>query len=135
VLDSLLGQMNVTDTTCGTGRLVDWYTGSACQKVMQHAPRRLYSTALSTKVPNFITLSKGNFTSCHSVSRLCCCLSVTEHIAVGKNGNRVSNTKRPLGKPTSRWKYNTIIDVREIVYGSVSTELIWLRMWTGGGLL
>jgi hypothetical protein len=41
---------------------------------------------------------------------------------------------RPLGRPRRRWKDNIKIDLREVGLG-VWTGSIWLRIWTGGGLL
>jgi hypothetical protein len=42
--------------------------------------------------------------------------------------------RRPLGRPRLRWENNIKMDLREVGWGA-QTGLIWLRIWTGGGLL
>ena len=42
--------------------------------------------------------------------------------------------KRPLGRPRSRWKDNTKMDLQEVGCGEWSGSR-WLRMWTRGGHL
>jgi hypothetical protein len=42
--------------------------------------------------------------------------------------------KRPLGRPKRRCEDNIKRDLREVGWGDW-TGLIWLRIWTGGGLL
>jgi hypothetical protein len=42
--------------------------------------------------------------------------------------------KGPLGRHRRRWEDNIKIDLRKIGW-VVWTGLIWLRIWTGGGLL
>jgi hypothetical protein len=42
--------------------------------------------------------------------------------------------KRPLGRPMHRWVANIKMDLQEVGWGP-STALVWLRIWTGGGLL
>jgi hypothetical protein len=42
--------------------------------------------------------------------------------------------KRPLRRPTCRWKDNIRVDLQEVGYG-VWTGLGWLRIETGGGHL
>jgi len=42
--------------------------------------------------------------------------------------------KRPLRRPRRRWEDNIKMDLQEIGWGT-RTGLIWLRVWTGGGLL
>jgi hypothetical protein len=43
--------------------------------------------------------------------------------------------KRPLGRQRRRWEDNIKVGLREICMEIVWTELIWLRIGTGGGLL
>jgi hypothetical protein len=45
-----------------------------------------------------------------------------------------SEGRRPLGRPRRRWEDNIKIDLREVGLG-IWTGSIWLRIWTGGGLL
>jgi hypothetical protein len=40
---------------------------------------------------------------------------------------------RPLGRPRRRWEDNIKMDLQEVGWGAW-TGLIWLRIWTGGGL-
>jgi hypothetical protein len=40
--------------------------------------------------------------------------------------------ERPLRRPRHWWVENIVVDLRDEV---ISTELIWLRIGTGGGLL
>jgi len=42
--------------------------------------------------------------------------------------------KRSLGRPRSRWKDNTKMDIQEVGCG-LWTESSWLRVGTGGGHL
>jgi len=42
--------------------------------------------------------------------------------------------KGPLGIPRRRWEDNIKLDLQELEWGSW-TELIWLRIGTGGGHL
>ena len=42
--------------------------------------------------------------------------------------------KRWLGRPRHRWEDYIKMDLWEVVWGAL-TGLIWLRIWTGGGLL
>jgi hypothetical protein len=42
--------------------------------------------------------------------------------------------RRPLGRPRRRWEDNIKIDLQDVGWGAW-TGLIWLRIWTGGGLL
>ena len=42
--------------------------------------------------------------------------------------------KRPLGRPRRRWEDNIKMDLQEVGWG-IWTELIWLRVGTGGGQL
>jgi hypothetical protein len=42
--------------------------------------------------------------------------------------------KRPLGRPRCRWEDNIKMDRGEIGFG-VWIRSIWLRIWTGSGLL
>ena len=42
--------------------------------------------------------------------------------------------KRPLGRPRRRWEDNIKMDLQEVGWGEC-TELIWLRIGTGSGLL
>jgi hypothetical protein len=42
--------------------------------------------------------------------------------------------RRPLGRPRRRWENNIKMDLREVGWGA-QAGLIWLRIWTGGGLL
>jgi hypothetical protein len=42
--------------------------------------------------------------------------------------------KKQLGRPRRRWEDNTKMDLQEAGWG-ICTELIWLRIGTGGGLL
>jgi len=42
--------------------------------------------------------------------------------------------KRPLGRPRRRWEDNIKINLQEVRWGAW-TGLIWLMIWTGGGLL
>jgi len=42
--------------------------------------------------------------------------------------------KRPLGKPRRRWEGNIKMDLQEVGWREW-TELIWLKLMTGGGLL
>jgi hypothetical protein len=49
-------------------------------------------------------------------------------LLVGKPGG-----KRPLGRPRCRWIDNIKMDLLEI--GLFWTELVWLRIGTGGELL
>jgi len=50
-------------------------------------------------------------------------------VLVGKLG-----AERPLRKPRRRWEDNIKMDLQEVGCGAW-TELIWLRIETGGGLL
>jgi hypothetical protein len=50
-------------------------------------------------------------------------------VLVGKPGG-----KRPLGRPTCRWKNNIKMDLQEVV-GVMGTGWSWLRIGTGGGHL
>ena len=51
-------------------------------------------------------------------------------VVVGK-----SDVKRPLGRRRCRCEDNIKMDLQEVECGEAWTGLIWLRMWTGGGLL
>jgi hypothetical protein len=42
--------------------------------------------------------------------------------------------KRPLARPRHGWVNNIKMDFREIGWG-VMAGLMWLRIWTSGGLL
>jgi hypothetical protein len=42
--------------------------------------------------------------------------------------------RRPLGRPRRRWEDTIKMDLREVGWGA-QTGLIWLRIWTGGGVL
>jgi hypothetical protein len=42
--------------------------------------------------------------------------------------------RRPLERPRVRWEDNIKMDVRGVGCGAWSGS-IWLRIWTGGGLL
>jgi hypothetical protein len=42
--------------------------------------------------------------------------------------------KRPLGRPRRRWEDNIKMNLQEVCWG-IWTELIWLRIGTGGGHL
>jgi len=42
--------------------------------------------------------------------------------------------KRPLGRPRHRWEDNIKMDLQEVGWGDW-TGLIWLKIWTDGGLL
>jgi hypothetical protein len=64
----------------------------------------------------------------------------TEHVAhVGKTRNPYRilvgkpEGKRPLGRPRLRWV--EIIKMDDRCDGAEWTGLIWLRMWSNGGLL
>jgi hypothetical protein len=46
---------------------------------------------------------------------------------------RKSEGKRPLGRPTRRWKDNIKMDLQEVGCGKVWTGSSWLRIETGGG--
>ena len=43
--------------------------------------------------------------------------------------------RRPLERPKRRWKNNIKITLRDVGRGWAWTGSIWLRIWTGGGLL
>jgi hypothetical protein len=43
--------------------------------------------------------------------------------------------RRPLGRPRRRWEDNIKMDLQEVGWGGAWTELIWLRIGTGGGAL
>jgi hypothetical protein len=45
-----------------------------------------------------------------------------------------SEGKRTLGRPSRRWEDNIKLDLQELGLREW-TVLIWLRIWTGGGLL
>ena len=47
---------------------------------------------------------------------------------------RKSDGERPLGRPRLTWEDNIKIDLQEVGSGEW-TELIWLRIGTGGGQL
>jgi len=51
-------------------------------------------------------------------------------VLVGKPDGR-----RPLGRPRHRCEDNIEIDLQEVGYGEVWTELSWLRKGTSSGLL
>jgi hypothetical protein len=51
-------------------------------------------------------------------------------VLVGKPDGR-----RPLGRPRHRAEDNIKMDLQEMGYGEVWTELSWLRKGTGSGLL
>jgi hypothetical protein len=42
--------------------------------------------------------------------------------------------RRPFGRPSHRWEGNITMSVKEMEWGAW-TGSVWLRMWTGGGLL
>jgi hypothetical protein len=42
--------------------------------------------------------------------------------------------KRPLGRPRRRWEDNMKMDLQEVGWEGMDC-LVWLRMWTVGGLL
>jgi len=42
--------------------------------------------------------------------------------------------KKPFGRPRRRWEDNTKMDLQDVGWGTC-TKLMWLRIWTGGGLL
>jgi hypothetical protein len=42
--------------------------------------------------------------------------------------------RRRVGSPRRRWEGNIKMDLREIRFG-IWIGFIWLRIWTGGGLL
>jgi hypothetical protein len=41
---------------------------------------------------------------------------------------------KPFGRPRHRWEDDTKMDLQDVGWGTC-TELIWLRIGTGGGLL
>ena len=44
--------------------------------------------------------------------------------------------RRSLGRPMCRWADNIKIDLQEMVLGGGAwAGFVWLRIWTGGGLL
>ena len=44
------------------------------------------------------------------------------------------DVNRPHGRPTRRWEDNNKIDLQEVGWGTW-IGLLWLRIWTAGGLL
>jgi hypothetical protein len=43
--------------------------------------------------------------------------------------------KRPPGRPRRRWVDNIRMDLGEVGWGDVITELVWVRIVTGGEIL